>query len=401
MGFERFIETGPRRFIALLTAFLLALMATTSFAHDRDKDPWHHGKGPLLLKRTGNFFVGGERNADGQQVGQMYVEYQIPLKRTKKYPVVLVHGGGQIGAAWWQTPDGREGWGQYFVRRGYAVYVVDQPARGRSPYHSSLGLLGDASGSLRVQTLWAAQERFNPWPAAHLHTQWPGPATDGDPAYEQFLASQSDALGTPELQERLTADGLVALLDRIGPSILVPHSQPGAPAWLVADRRPHLVKALVQLEPGGPPVYRDGPPAFTLGPTFAWGLTRNPITYSPAVTDPTQLQFERVAIDWDPYVSSVWLQKEPARKLVNVKKVPVLLLTAPSGYNTEWDPGTHAYLKQAGVKHTWLKLAEIGIHGNGHFMFIEKNSDQVAGVVQRWIERNVHRRKGHGYGKHD
>jgi len=67
----------------------------------------------------------------------------------------------------------------------------------------------------------------------------------------------------------------------------------------------------------------------------------------------------------------------------------VLLLTAPSGYNTEWDPGTHAYLEQAGVKHTWLKLEDIGIHGNGHFMFIEKNSDQIAGVVLKWIERNV------------
>jgi hypothetical protein len=102
-----------------------------------------------------------------------------------------------------------------------------------------------------------------------------------------------------------------------------------------------------------------------------------------------------VAISGDPYVTSVFLQVPPARKLVNVAKVPILLLTAPSGYNTEWDPGTNRYLLQAGVKHTWLRLENIGIKGNGHFMFIEKNSDQVAGVVLNWIEKNVKEPRDH------
>jgi pimeloyl-ACP methyl ester carboxylesterase len=356
-----------------------------------------HGnnKKPIVLAKYGNFFVGGTHNADDRIVGQMYVEYQIPEDRKHKYPIVLVHGGGQIGAAWHTTPDGREGWAPYFLRRGYAVYVVDQAARGRSPFDSTLGGLGNANGSLRARQLWAQQEAFDPWPAAKFHTQWPGVAVNGDPAFEQFLSSQSDAMTDAVLQEKLTAAGLVALLDKIGPAIIIPHSQPGAPAWLVCDQRPHLVKALVQLEPGGPPVFRDGPPAFALGTTFVWGLTRNPITYSPPVTDPSQLQFERVPISGDPYVTSVFLQVPPARKLVNVAKVPILLLTAPSGYNTEWDPGTNRYLLQAGVKHTWLRLENIGIKGNGHFMFIEKNSDQVAGVVLNWIEKNVKEPRDH------
>ena len=50
------------------------------------------------------------------------------------------------------------------------------------------------------------------------------------------LDSQSDALATGALQEQLTADALVALLDKIGPSIVIPHSQPGAPAWLVGSQ---------------------------------------------------------------------------------------------------------------------------------------------------------------------
>jgi pimeloyl-ACP methyl ester carboxylesterase len=179
-----------------------------------------------------------------------------------------------MGQGWWRTPDNREGWALFFLRRGFAVYVVDQPARGRSPYDSTLGPLNYPANALRAQQLWAAPERFNLWPQARLHTQWVGSAVPGDYTFDQFLKSQAAALATAALQERLTADALVALLDKIGPAILVPHSQPGAPAWLVADRRPKLVKALIQLEPGGPPVARDAPEGFASGPTFAWGLTR-------------------------------------------------------------------------------------------------------------------------------
>lgn len=382
---------GARRRASLPVLGLLGALAflpSQALAHGGSKPK------PLVIEKQGNFFVGGTHNADDRIVGQMYVEYQVPADRKSPYPIILVHGGGQIGAAWNTTPDGREGWAPYFLRRGYAVYIVDQAGRGRSPYDSTMGPLGNPSASLRTRTLWAQQEAFNPWPASKYHTQWPGQAVNGNPTFEQFLSSQSDAITDAVLQEQLTADGLVALLDRIGPSILVPHSQPGAPAWLVVDRRPNLVKALVQLEPGGPPVYRDGPAAFPLGPTFAWGLTRTKITYSPAVTDPAELQFERVSITDNPYVTSVWLQKKPARKLPNLAKVPILLLSSPSGYNTEWDPGTDKFLTQAGVPHTWLKLESIGIRGNGHFMFIEKNSDEVAGVVLKWIEKNV---KTRGY----
>jgi pimeloyl-ACP methyl ester carboxylesterase len=343
-------------------------------------------RGPLILKEQGNFFVGGTHNANDQIVGQMYVEYWIPQNREHPFPIILVHGGGQIGAAWSQTPDGREGWVQFFARRGFAVYVADQAARGRSPYNSQLGPLGDPSNSVRAQSLWAAIERFMLWPAAHFHTQWVGPAVDGDPTFEQFLSSQAQAMTNAALQEELTAEGLVALVDKIGPSILVPHSQPGSAAWLVADRRPELLKAIVTIEPGGPPVFRDEPHlGFPPSATFPWGLTRNPITYDPPVASASQLSF--VALPKDPDVSTCYVQTAPARKLPNVAKVPILYLSSPSGYNTAWDPCTTKYLTQAGVRYDWVHLQDIGIEGNGHFMFIEKNSDQVAGVVLDWIKR--------------
>jgi len=69
------------------------------------------------------------------------------------------------------------------------------------------------------------------------------------------------------------------------------------------------------------------------------------------VSDPSQLSFVQRPIQ-DRYVSSCWLQAEPARQLPNLQKVPTLLFTSESGYNTLWDPCLHAYLNQAGVRHT-------------------------------------------------
>src|SRR5262245_33773487 len=94
-------------------------------------------KVPLSIAKQSFFYIGGrydETQPDRHVVGQMYVEYQIPSDLQHPFPIVLVHGGTATGLLWAGTPDGREGWAQYFLRQGYAVYVVDQVARGRSPY---------------------------------------------------------------------------------------------------------------------------------------------------------------------------------------------------------------------------------------------------------------------------
>src|SRR6187397_2316966 len=94
---------------------------------------------PLVLARDGFMYVGGKTmQVDGREYvyGQMYVEIRIPAKQTHPYPIIMVHGGSISGTNYTGTPDGREGWAQYFVRQGHAVYVVDQVDRGRSAHFS-------------------------------------------------------------------------------------------------------------------------------------------------------------------------------------------------------------------------------------------------------------------------
>jgi hypothetical protein len=81
---------------------------------------------PLQLARDGFMYVGGKTMTVGGReyfYGQMYVEIRIPAKQSHPYPIIMVHGGSMSGTNFTGTPDGREGWAQYFVRQGYAVYV--------------------------------------------------------------------------------------------------------------------------------------------------------------------------------------------------------------------------------------------------------------------------------------
>ena len=124
--------------------------------------------GPLTIEDQGSFFIGGvpkvteyaapapaagapaaavaAASAPHQiTVGQMYVQFQIPAnKYGAGYPVIMVHGSSHTGACLESTPDGREGWYPYFVRKGVPSYVVDQAGRGRSGFDESVIHEGEA-----------------------------------------------------------------------------------------------------------------------------------------------------------------------------------------------------------------------------------------------------------------
>ena len=75
--------------------------------------------------------------------------------------------------------------------------------------------------------------------------------------------------------------------------------------------------------------------------------------------------------------------------LPNLQKPPILILTAEASYHAPYDHCTVKYLEQAGVHPVWIKLADIGIHGNGHMMMLEKNNIEIGGVMSRWLAKNV------------
>ncbi len=224
-------------------AFALLLIAAFAAAAD----------GETL--RQGYFFVGGqyvETEKGPLMARQMYVEYHLPAVQKHPYPIVMIHGAAQTGTNFTGTPDGRKGWAQFFVERGYAVYVVDQPARGRSAYLDSLGANVRFS-SAQLEQRFTAHEKFNLWPQAKLHTQWPGTGQRGDPTFDQFYASQVQYIGSGARTQELNRDAGAALLDKIGPAIVMTHSQSGAIGWPIADARPKLVKGIIAAEPSGPP----------------------------------------------------------------------------------------------------------------------------------------------------
>ncbi len=47
---------------------------------------------------------------------------------------------------------------------------------------------------------------------------------------------------------------------------------------------------------------------------------------------------------------------------------------AEASYHAPYDHCTVAYLRQAGVRTDFIRLADHGIRGNGHMMMMEKNS---------------------------
>jgi pimeloyl-ACP methyl ester carboxylesterase len=374
---------------ALLT-ILLALTSATLLAQPNPE--------PLSIARQGYLFAGGKYSGTAQAMsGQLYAEFQIPARQTHPWPVVMIHGGNQTGTNFTGTPDGREGWAQFFLRQGYAVYVVDQPGRGRAAYEASSYGPASPVDADTTQKRFAAPEHFNLWPQAHLHTQWAGKGEPGDPVFDQFYASQQPSIENFTLQQTLNRDAILALLEKIGPSILLTHSQSGAFGWPVADERPDLVKAIVAVEPNGPPFFNvqnvSGPEWFRDATANArpWGVTAAPLTYDPPISSAADLKTVQQSKADAPDLSRCWEQASPARQLPKLQRVPILVLTAEASYHAAYDHCTVKYLQQAGVHPTWVKLADVGIHGNGHMMMLEKNNREIAQLIAQWLQKTLAR----------
>ena len=375
---------------AAITAALLASAASSS-AQDRvfgaDK--------PLEIVDQGVFSIPGryvEVDKQTIMVGQMYVQYQLPKRKTRPHPVVMIHGGGQTASNFLSTPDGRRGWADDFVANGYAVYVVDQSGRGRS------GFFTDVYGKTRKSSVENASPRFTDssglWPQAKLHTQWPGSGIKGDPTFDSFYATQVETIGDEALIERMNREAGAKLLDRIGPSILLGHSQAGPLLWAIADERPALVKGILAIEPSGPPIRNNdakGPPDYFADGDLArpWGVTRGPMSYDPPVASSEEFKLVRQDAPDGPGLVRCFMQAGPVHKLQRLAGIPILIVLSEASYHAPYDHCTAKWLDQAGVKNTFVRLADRGIHGNGHMMMLEKNNLEISAFLRRWEEDNV------------
>ncbi|PWT98480.1 MAG: hypothetical protein C5B51_29245 [Terriglobia bacterium] len=350
------------------------------------------------LARTGIYYAGGKYVGEpGKEVmgGSAYVEVWVPRQIRHPYPIIHIHGAGQTATDWLQTPDGRPGWAYYFARQGYVQYMVDSPARGRSPY------VPDHDGMLNIRTAsnleatFTASAKKGDFPRAHLHTQFPGSGLKGDPIFDAFAKTQVQFLGGggPLSQDELSRDAFVALLDAIKtPVIILSHSQGGPVGWLMADARPAQVKGIVTIEPAAPQIkgVDTAKVAYNAGGGLTWGVTSSPIHYDPPISNPSELQValeEKSDIPGD--VVPCYMQKEPARKLVNLEKIPVVYLSAEGGYHRVFDHCLAKWLNQAGVKTQFVRMEDVGLHGNGHEVMLEKNSDEIARWIAGWMEKNI------------
>ena len=181
-----------------------------------------------------------------------------------------------------------------------------------------------------------------------------------------------------------------ALLKRIGKlAILLLHSQGALNGWLIADACPALVKAIVAVEPNGPPF--SGSHAHTDQPARIWGLTDAAMTYSPAVTNPSEFRLMTIDEGGDGREPLV-LQDESAgvvRKWANFANIPVLVELGEASYHATYDHCTVAFLRQVGVEVDFLKLKDMGITGNGHMQMLELNNLEIAAVLDKWIRKKV------------
>jgi pimeloyl-ACP methyl ester carboxylesterase len=207
--------------------------------------------------------------------------------------------------------------------------------------------------------------------------------------FDNFYSSGVQYISNDTYEQATVQNAGKALLEKIGKkTIVLGHSQAGIFPPLIADAKPELVQALVMLEPTGPQ-FREA--VFSQKPARAWGLTDVPFTYEPVVTNPTKELKQKIFAARAKDEAECVLQddEDPThkpRQLKNLVDIPILVVTAESSYHAVYDYCTVEYLKQGGCSKTeHYELAKMGIRGNGHMLFLEKNSQEIQKKVEHWI----------------
>jgi pimeloyl-ACP methyl ester carboxylesterase len=244
--------------ILLSTALAATLLASGCATRINDAG---RAAGTLAIQAQGSFAVGGivqrtpgnydnnKPTAAGQSFhgDHLYAFYQVP-QDPRPLPIVMLHGAFQSARSWETTSDGREGFQTLFLRRGFPVYLVDQPRRGRAGNSTVAGSIEPTPND----QLFFDQFRIGKWPNYFDNVQF-----DRKPqTLDQFFRSVTPNTGPYDA--RVISDAMSALFDKIGPAVLFSHSQAGGPGWLTApgDRHPRQ-HALPDVRPEQRPDRRD------------------------------------------------------------------------------------------------------------------------------------------------
>ena len=343
---------------------ILAAMAALVSATAQDA-----GKPPLVIQQQGSFAVGGtvisnpgifdplKPTPAGQTFhgDHAYAFYQIPAN-ARRLPLVLWHGAGQFSKSWETTPDGREGYQTIFLRRGFAVYTIDQPRRGnagRSTVQATIAPTPD-------EQFWFGLFRIGVWP-----NYFPGVQFSRDPdALNQYFRSMTPNTGPFDMQ--VVSNAVAALFDRIGPAILVTHSQSGGPGWLTAIKSQN-VRAIVAYEPGSNFMFPEGE--------------------VPAPMPSAAGTLEGVGV--------------PLSEFMQLTKIPIVVYFGDNiPEQPTASPGEDNWRVRLAMARLWreavnrrggdvtlVHLPEAGIRGNTHFPFSDLNNLEIADLMSAFLQR--------------
>ncbi|MEG0992830.1 MAG: alpha/beta fold hydrolase [Bacteroidales bacterium] len=329
---------------------------------------------PLILKEQGSFMIGGtviqdsgvfNTNTPISPQGQTlhgdhaYVFYQIPNAPRHKYPLVFLHGAGESAKSWETTPDGRPGFNELFLRKGFPVYLVDQPRRGKAGKTTQ----GSTIQAIPDEQFWFETFRLGIWPHYFSNSQFP----KGEAALNQFFRQMTPNTGPYD--EKVIAEAMSALFNKIGEGILVTHSQGGGPGWRTRILN-NKVKAIVSYEPGS-------------GFPFPYGKVPSPI---PSISPFGALTPDSI----------------PMNEFMELTKIPIIIYYGdhiplqPSKIWSEdhWRIRLEmarmwaSEVNEQGGNVTVIHLPEIGIKGNTHFIFSDLNNSEIADILNNYLISN-------------
>lgn len=275
------------------------------------------------------------------------VFYQIPVK-AKNLSMVFLHGYGQSRRSWQTTADGREGFSDLFLRKGYGVYLVDQPGRGHAGQTTKPAQI---TATPDDQT-WFTQFRIGLYPNFNEGVQFPKDSLSLDKFFRMMTPN------TGAVDETTIVNAMSAVFEKSGNGILFTHSAGGAPGWKTAIKN-NKVKAVVAYEPGGFAFPEGEVPEGNRG---GRGIP---------LADFKKLTQIPIVVYFGDYIPK---EETNAASLNFWRNV---LATA-----RQWAKVVNAHGGDATIVH----LPEMGLKGNTHFPMSDLNSNEVAAVLQKWLK---------------